>query len=252
MKKPHLYLGLCTDFFDLDKPTASFAEYSFYLSYIQQASGSILEPMCGTGRYLIPYVQQGYTIDGFDASPFMLERLYKKCALNNIKPQVWEQFLEDKCIKSTQYNLIFIPDSSFCLFLNYDMIMQCLHNIYDMLAPNGTFVFDVETIYSTPAYPGIWQGKAHYKENGQLLIMNTLPLSPTNNTATVVCKYELIEKTEIIHTEVEYFQIKLYEPWEMDDLLKKVGFQSIKRIKTYTFHQEPSSHDHTIAYECIK
>lgn len=252
MKKPHLYLGLCTEFFDLEKPFPAIEEYSFYLSYIQQTQGPVLEPMCGSGRYLIPYVCSGYRIEGFDASPFMLKALHEKSFAKNIHPIVWEQFLEDAYKKDILYRLIFIPDSSFCLFLERQLIIKCLQNIYAMLSDDGIFVFDVETIYSIPAYPEVWQGKAYKKENGQLLIQSTLPLEVIHNEATVICKYELVEETNIIHTEIEHFKIKLYEPREMDSLLQEVGFKTIKRIKAYNKEQEPSAHDYTIVYECRK
>ena len=251
MKQPSLYLNLCAEFFDLDKPTASLQEYAFYLQYVSKTPGPILEPMCGTGRYLIPFLEDGYTIDGFDASPFMLHLLQKKAAQKNLTSHVWQQFLED--VQNTEtYNLIFIPDCSFCLFLDDSKIRICLEKIYTLLKPNGTFVFDLETIYSVPAHIGIWQGKAYTKENGQHLIFNMLPLPITNNIATVVCRYELVEKTQIIKTEIEYFQIKLYEPTEMDALLKKVGFKNIRRLKAYDSIMEPSMRDHTVVYECTK
>ena len=50
----------------------------------------------------------------------------------------------------------------------------------------------------------------------------------------------------------KYFQIKLYEPTEMDALLASVGFTHIKRLKTYDHATEPSPRDHTIVYECKK
>jgi len=251
MNSPSLYLSLCTDFFDLDKPIADEKEYAFYLRYVRESKGPILEPMCGTGRYLIPMTEQGYTIDGFDASPFMLNALKKKCSQKNISPFVWEHFLEN-VHASEKYNLIFIPDSSFCLFLKTKTIMLALEKIYSLLKPGGIFIFDLETIYSTPAYIGVWQGKMHTKENGQHLMQSILPLPITNNIATVMCRYELIDKTNIIKTEIEHFQIKLYEPKEMDSLLLKIGFTKIRRIKTYSHNEEPSLYDHTIAYECTK
>src|SRR5271156_4569881 len=106
MNKPTLYLNLCTEFFDLDKPIAAPEEYEFFRTYVAHSSGPILEPMCGSGRYLIPLLEAGYNVEGFDASPFMLQALHAKCAEKKITPQVWEQFLEG--VPATkQYNLIF-------------------------------------------------------------------------------------------------------------------------------------------------
>lgn len=251
MSKPSLYLSLCTEFFDLDKPKASAMEYAFFHHYVTKSTGPILEPMCGTGRYLIPFLEDGFNIEGFDASPFMLKRLQAKCAQKNLTPHIWEQFLEDVPI-TKQYDLIFIPDSSFCLFLNPEHIKMCLQKIYALLQDGGTFVFDLETVYAVPESTGTWQGKAYKKPDGATIICSTLPLPIENSIATVICRYELMNNTEIIKTEMEYFQIKLYYPKEIDDLLKEVGFSHIKRIAAYNHDSVPSTHDYTIVYECIK
>ena len=46
----------------------------FYLQQWRQAGSRspVLEPMCGTGINLIPFVEAGAEIDGLDASPHML------------------------------------------------------------------------------------------------------------------------------------------------------------------------------------
>ena len=46
------YLNLCTQVYDLSKPQPPQDEYEFYRSYATAANGLILEPMCGTGRFL--------------------------------------------------------------------------------------------------------------------------------------------------------------------------------------------------------
>ena len=92
--KPSLYLGLCTQFFDLDKPVPTFEEYAFFHHYIAQAQGHILEPMCGTGRYLIPYTQEGFNIEGFarfHPGGALGKKLYLRVAdlyVDNEKPEV--------------------------------------------------------------------------------------------------------------------------------------------------------------------
>lgn len=48
-KKLDTYLGLCTEVYDLTKPTPPVEAYAFYRAYVAQAAGPILEPMCGSG-----------------------------------------------------------------------------------------------------------------------------------------------------------------------------------------------------------
>ncbi len=83
-----LHSVLCTQYYDLDKPDAPDDAFAFYLQYANRIEGKILEPMCGSGRFLIPIMELGYDIEGFDASQFMLEALYIKCKNKKIKPKV--------------------------------------------------------------------------------------------------------------------------------------------------------------------
>src|SRR5438128_1917036 len=66
------FFSLCSEFWDLDKPVPSSELYNFYRHYAANASGPILEPMCGAGRYLLPLFEEGFDVEGFDASPFMI------------------------------------------------------------------------------------------------------------------------------------------------------------------------------------
>lgn len=57
------YLSLCTQVYDLSKPAPPEEAFRFYREYVMRAKGAILEPMCGTGRFLLPLME-----DGFDGS----------------------------------------------------------------------------------------------------------------------------------------------------------------------------------------
>ena len=95
MKKLDTYLSLCTEVYDLSKPTPPEDAYAFYRSYAIQAKGPILEPMCGTGRFLIPLLAEGFNVHGFDASDHMLEVLHTKARAQNLQATVWKDFVED-------------------------------------------------------------------------------------------------------------------------------------------------------------
>lgn len=61
------YLSLCTEVYDLSKPNPPEDAYAFYRVYAMKANGPILEPMCGTGRFLLPLLEEGFNVHGFDA-----------------------------------------------------------------------------------------------------------------------------------------------------------------------------------------
>jgi SAM-dependent methyltransferase len=100
VKKLDTYLDLCTQIYDLSKPTPPEDAYNFYRNYLKNAKGLILEPMCGTGRFLIPFMEEGFYIRGFDASAHMLEALLAKAKLKNLKPNVSQGFVENLIVDS--------------------------------------------------------------------------------------------------------------------------------------------------------
>ena len=51
------YRKLCTEAYDLSKPEAHANTLAFYLARFAEAAEPVLEPMCGTGRYLIPFLE---------------------------------------------------------------------------------------------------------------------------------------------------------------------------------------------------
>lgn len=89
------YLNLCTQVYDLSKPNSPEDAYAFYREYARNCKGLILEPMCGTGRFLLPLLKEGFHVHGFDASHHMLKILREKAKLTNLQPKVWYSFLED-------------------------------------------------------------------------------------------------------------------------------------------------------------
>lgn len=61
------YSRLSSEIYDIDKPIGhSFGDIEFYMDRLKSVEGRILEPATGTGRILIPLLEKGFTVDGFD------------------------------------------------------------------------------------------------------------------------------------------------------------------------------------------
>lgn len=102
------YGTLCTKVYDLTKPLASGAELDFYKQRLKK-SDLILEPMCGSGRLLIPLLQEGFTVHGLDNSRDMLANCRKRISsLNLPQPTLFETSVENMQLES-QYDAIIIP-----------------------------------------------------------------------------------------------------------------------------------------------
>jgi SAM-dependent methyltransferase len=245
------YLSLCTEVYDLSKPTPPTDAYALYRAYAQAARGPILEPMCGTGRFLLPLLEEGFDVHGFDASEHMLNALHTKAKIQNLKPTIWHGFLEN-IDRAEKYGLVFIPSGSFGLITDIEKAKFCLVKIHDQLANNGIFVFEAETLKAVPSVLGVWRGSVWNKDNDTSIILSSLDLSLNDNVGTTICKYELIQGSELIKTEFENFKVRLYEPENLIQMLQNVGFKEIKMIKAFDKEKTPDINDEVIIYECRK
>jgi len=249
------YQKLCTEFYDLELAhnKDAVAALSFYMDYAQQAKGPILEPMCGTGRFLIPMLQAGLDIEGFDASEHMLNALKQKyAALSSHKPPVWQQFVQDFS-SHKHYHLIFIPFGSWGLITDQEHAKKSVDIMFRHLAPGGKFVIEIETIASAPQPHGVWRRGIRTRADGSRIVINTLTsYDSTTHMFESICRYESIINNTIVETETEIFQQYLYRFDEMDQLLKDAGFIQIKKYQDYAKAPATNLDVHTIIYECIK
>ena len=108
--KRNYYGSLCTEMYELLHPEAPQDELHFYLSYAKKEM-SILEPLCGSGRFLIPFAERGLHIKGVDNSHEMLKKLLEKSPDSDIVESEIEEYQT-----SERFDYIFISSGSVSLF----------------------------------------------------------------------------------------------------------------------------------------
>lgn len=127
--------------YEVDKSAANKKELEFYLSFVKGQNMKVLEPMCGSGRILIPFMQNGIDIEGFDISKEMLKACVEKAERLNLKPNVWYQDIEN--LKSSKnYDLIIIPFGSFSLLAD-DIAVKSLQNMKAVLKDDGKILLTI-------------------------------------------------------------------------------------------------------------
>lgn len=246
------YLGLSTQFYDLIRPEPPEDAYSFYRSYVSEADGQILEPMCGSGRFLLPMIQEGFDVSGFDASEYMLKVLHDKAVSSHLKPKIWQGFVGN-LDGNDQYNLIFIPSGSFGHIIEYSEIKKSLENFYDHLNENGILLFEAESSRSAPmSQLGVWRGMICNKPDGNSILISRLS-TIQDSVCSSIDKYELLENNKIIQTEIEKFNVRLYDDRTiLLKILQDTGFREIKILKTFDRFSHPDDNDAAFVYECRK
>jgi len=247
------YRALCTEYYELDKPKAPEDALQCYLRYAEEAQGPILEPMCGTGRFLVPLLERGYAVTGFDSSPHMLEVCRRKCKEQGLTTTLLEASFETSLLLET-YSLIFIPSGSFCHLITPQHVTQALTFIVNRLRSGGKFVFEVETLGAIREPQGGWSGKWVNKPDGSKIVMSILSrFDAISRVETGLFRYELWEKNAITQIEVEDYHVRHYEPAEIEQLLRQHGLKVIGKWQAEPHSRiEAIDTADVILYECVK
>lgn len=232
------YGRLSTLFYDIDKPHPPQAALDFYLSYARAADGAILEPMCGSGRFLIPLMQHGFNLTGTDASPDMLSACRVKAKQVGIEPVLYQQFLHQLNLPE-RYRLVIIPAGSFCLITEMALAKESMRKIYDHLSPGGTFIVEIDQ----RLYPQVVQIEEEDENNAgrtviapdgaQIRMQGTGQFDSLENIYQGVNRYDLIKQGRVIETEWESFNLRYYDPQMFEKLLAESGFRDIRHHSAY-------------------
>lgn len=229
--KQNYYGSLCTEMYEILHKEAPQEELDFYLSYAHKED-KILEVLCGSGRFQIPFIRQGYDIIGLDLSFEMLSKLKEKePKAKYIQADILEYNSNEK------YDYIFVSSSSVSLFTDISLCKKILGKIKEMLKANGTFVFAVDTMANILADDEYYNITASVKtkDNCKLVLKSKNYYDEYTQTQYMPGIYELYnDKNELLQKEHMDFQTHLYKFNEMEEYLKEIGFNNIKTYSSYS------------------
>lgn len=222
-------------------------ELDFYLSYAEKGK-KILEPLCGSGRFLIPFMERGFDICGMDLSNEMLEKLKQKNPNANV---VQADILE---YSSTQlYDYIFISSGSVSLFTDINLCKKILEKLKRMLAPNGKFVFAVDTVADKCVNNDTYKTSISVKtkEGFDLVLKSKSYYNEESQTQFSPSIYELYNETTLLQSEPMDFQLHLYESGEMDKYLTEIGFKTVICYSSFQKEIARGNQHEMFLYECM-
>jgi len=227
---------LCSEFYDIDKPQAPPDAFDFYLAEAERAVGPILEPMCGTGRFLLPLLARGFDIAGSDASSQMLAACRRHALRLGLDPELTEQKLE-ALTSDRRFGLIIIPSGSFCLITDQDAAFAGLRRARELLAPQGRFIVEIERRDRARCseLSGSWGGRWVTRSDGAKIVLSWLSqyVAPTG-ISSALHRYELVKEGKLLAQEFEDFELKLYDLSEFRELLTRAGFGQIQALTPYS------------------
>lgn len=245
-ERQNYYGNLCTEMYEILHEKAPQSELEFYLSYAGKGQ-TILEPLCGSGRFLIPFAEKGFNITGIDLSSEMLDKLKGKVpSAKVVQTDIAEYFSEEK------FDYIFISSGSVSLFTDICICKRILYKMKELLAPNGKFVFAVDTV--ADRCPDDFDYKVSIsvktKENFDLILKCKNYYDEKSQTQFSPSIYELYNGKELLQREPMNFQTHLYQFGEMELYLREIGFTKIAVYSSFEKELATDNQCEMFLYEC--
>ena len=225
------YGRLLAQAYDIDKPEAPPRELAFYRSFIDGAPGPALEAMCGSGRFLVPLLEDGFDVDGFDASPDMLRACEKRCAARRVSAQLHLQAVEVLWVPR-RYGLIFCGGGSFGLVAERDDVRSALGRLREALLPGGTLVLEVETPGSA-ARAGVWGGRWWQRADGAFIVLRTVGAGVHDGTESALGIYELFVDGVLTETEINAWVRRFWSVSAIEAAVAAAGFEVVQITRAF-------------------
>ncbi len=226
-----MYQSLCTEFYDNDKPLADQREITFYQQYFTQDQ-LLLEPMCGSGRLLIPLLKAGFNVHGLDNSSYMLANCEKRLAQSSLKTQLFNQSVSDMQLTS-RYDGILVPFGSFQLLFPRQVAYRVLEQFNHLLTANGKLMLDMYVPWEM-----MYEGEEHVKhekctqlpDGSKIILKSKINVNKYEQYYLSQDIYEKVKDDKIIATEKETLHLVWYFEYEFELLLEKYGFHDIQKV----------------------
>ncbi|MCP3030968.1 class I SAM-dependent methyltransferase [Halobacillus sp. A1] len=243
------YNRLSTEIYAFDKPIGhSFGDVEYYSHRLSNIDGKILEPAVGTGRILIPLLEKGLNVEGFDISSEMLEVCQRNCEDRQLSTHLFKATMESFRLDE-QYAAIIIPTGTFLLLEKREDSLNALKNFHQHLTPGGRLIVDIFIPKKFPVgqvFTRTWELPA-----GEVVTLEEklTDVDFLNQVTVSHNRYEKWRNGTLIQTELERFPLRWYGVEEFRLILEALGFEDIVVSSNYEYSKEPGSDTETLTFE---
>jgi SAM-dependent methyltransferase len=241
------YTGLEAELYDLWLGEPHTQELAFYRHFMHELPGPVLELGCGTGRLLIPYVQEGLPVEGLDCSRAMLEICCKKAQAIGISPILYQDFMQ-KFDSVQRYMTLYIPACSFMLIADRAEALQALRCFYEHMLPHGQLLVSLFIPWpdTGTAELGAWRisrKKVRPSDNALALCSESLTYQPFEQLRHGIYRYDLYMNGKLVAHELTTHTLRWYSKYEFVMMLEKAGFIVTGIYGDYTFEKAADYHE---------
>ena len=245
------YGSIAAEIYDIDKPYFALADTAFYLERFQGFDRPILEPACGSGRTMIPFLQAGLDITGFDPSPEMLDRGRDRCVAAGFAPDLSLGSYADFAYQR-RFGAILIPTASFTLIDDFAGAMMVLRRFYEALDQGGVLMLDLQGLTSLASQAD--DRRRWTAPNGDLLTLEGVR-SRTDwfrQRAETTYRYERWRDHQLVETQID---VMAQRYWGLDEFrmaLKAAGFADVSVVGNYDRTRGVRTSDRVWTFEAVR
>lgn len=243
------YGKLASWVYNLDKPVGrSFGDVEYYRQRLESCEGPVLEPAVGNGRVLVPLLEAGCRIEGFDTSEEMLDFCRAECQRRDLPLGLTRQSFETFSYDAP-FAAIIIPAGSFQLVTETAAAMTALRRFYNHLSPGGRLIIDLDTLDSILG--ASVSVRSWVTEDAELLTLTDHRVETDYIAQTTLShlRYEHWQDGHLTRTELDLFRLRWWGVEEFAFALKAVGFGDVVISGNYQYGRSPQRNDHIVTFE---
>ncbi|WP_309627287.1 class I SAM-dependent methyltransferase [Brevundimonas sp.] len=245
------YGSIAAEIYDIDKPYFALADTAFHLERFQGFDRPILEPACGSGRTMIPFLQAGLDITGFDPSGEMLDRCRDRCAEAGFSPDLSRQGYADFAY-DRRFGAILVPVGSFTLIDDFAAAMAVLRRFHAALEPGGVLVLDMQGLAYLAS--GTQDRRRWTAPGGDLLTCEGVRNVTDwfRQRAETIYRYERWRDHQLVESQID---VMAQRYWGLDEFrmaLETAGFEGVSVVGNYDRSRGVRSSDRGWTFEAVK
>lgn len=226
--------------YELDKPVGKSlrGDVEFFTRRLRGVTGTILEPAVGTGRMLVPLLQEDLRVTGYDTSEHMLRICRDNLLAAGVEADV---FIGDMVThrEPEAYEVILLPTGSIILLPDRDATLTALRNMHDSLQKGGRAFVDLPpSRHFTDPGPlrHWWDGES------EMLTAQVVHIDSDQVRQRVVrwIRYELWRDGKLVDTQLQTSGLLWFGVQEFRQLLHQAGFEDVSVYGDYREDADPA------------
>lgn len=239
---------LCTQFHDADKPRAADAEVEWYASRLPDDAGPVLDAMCGSGRLLLPLLDEGFHMHGVDSSPARIASCDARLDDAGYSATLIRQDIAALNLPF-RYTAALIAGGAFQFIVDPAAARSALERLRAHLVPPGLLLLDLlvpRHAANPPGAPLVEARTVALADGTRIAHRSETFVDAEGRRIDTKSRYERRMGPAILAREDEAFAITWYSEDEIVALLGEIGYRDIA-VEPPAFAPDENAHRFAIA-----